>query len=111
MAVEPFEINDLKSMERISVPDHFADKVMERIAIDREGGFKTLPSYSKLLILALVIVVYSSLGVFIGMQSYRSFGPDKNAKRKQALMEFRDAHHLNPIEKYDQLFRPFLTSK
>jgi hypothetical protein len=104
-------MDEFGSFERIKATDHFADRVMERIAIQKAGGMRAMTASSRILIFALVVVVYSSLGVFIGLQSYKSFGPDNSSKRKQALIEFRNTHHLNPVEGYDQIFRPFLSSK
>lgn len=101
------EIPDHLRKERITAPDHFADRVMEKIAVERAGGLKAMPAGSRILTFAILVIVYSSLGVFLGIQSYRSFSPTSSMEREHVLIEFRDAYHLNPVELHDRIFKPF----
>ena len=101
------EISGFLRQERINVPDHFADNVMDRIAVERAGGLKALSSASRALIFAVLIIVYSSLGILLGIQSYKNFAPDSSADKEKILTQFRDVYHLNPVEMYDRIFRPF----
>ncbi|HUW92036.1 MAG TPA: hypothetical protein VMV74_02645 [Bacteroidales bacterium] len=101
------EIPDHLRKERIIAPDDFADSVMERIAVEKAGGLKAMHAGSRILIFAVLVIVYSSLGVFLGIQNYRNFSPDKSVESDRALIEFRDTYHLNPVELHDRIFKPF----
>lgn len=101
------EITDHLRKERINATDHFADRVMDKIAVERAGGLKAMPAGSRILTFAVLVIVYSCLGIFLGIQSYRSFSPSTTLEREHVLIEFRDAYHLNPVELHDRIFRPF----
>lgn len=89
---------------RIQVPESFTDDVMRKIAIEKEGGFKTLPASSRVLLFAVVFLVYSSLGILLGVQGYRSQLHDNGSSSRKALVELMDTHHLNSHSMHDQLF-------
>jgi len=101
------DLSEYSMKARIKAPDHFADEIMKRIALEKAGGLKALPSASRVLVFATIFTMYSSLGIFLGVQSYRNSEPDKSTQRRQALIVFRNTHHLNTLEKYDQVFKPF----
>jgi len=93
--------------ERIVAPEHFADRIMDRIAVEKAGGIKAMNAGSRILAVAVLVILYSSLGVFLGIQNYRKSAPGKSDMPKRSLIEFRDTYHLNPVETHDQIFKPF----
>jgi hypothetical protein len=101
------EIPDHFNMERINVPDGFASRVMDRIAVEKTGGLTTLSSGSKIALLSLVVLIYASLGVFIGMQSHNSITSQDISKKEKAIIELKQTHHLDPVSSFDKMLRPF----
>jgi len=55
----------------------------------------------------MIFVVYSSLGVLVGIQGYKNLSPASQPKFKGALEELMNTHHLAPDDMHDQLFRHF----
>jgi hypothetical protein len=106
--LEP-EIPDHFSMERINVPDGFASMVMDRIAVEKTGGLRALSSGSKIAIMSLIVLIYASLGVFIGMQSHNNITSQDLSKKEKAIIELREAHHLDVVSSFDKMLRPFGT--
>ena len=90
---------------RIQAPGSFADDVLQKITLEKAGGFKAMPASSRILLFAVVFLVYSSLGILLGVQSYRNLKPGDGSSSKEALVELMDTHHLNPHNMHDQLFR------
>jgi|APLow6443716910_1056828.scaffolds.fasta_scaffold01107_3 hypothetical protein len=101
------EISGEIRKERITAPDFFADDIMKRIAVEKRGGLEAMSATSRILLFAMIFVVYSSLGVLVGIQGYKSMAPGSHSKFKGALEELMDTHHLAPDNMHDQLFRHF----
>ncbi len=101
------EISGEIKKERITAPEYFADDIMKRIAVEKRGGLEAMSASSRILLLAMVFVVYSSLGILVGIQSYKNLSPGNHSQLKSALEELMDTHHLNPADMQDQLFRHF----
>jgi hypothetical protein len=93
--------------ERINAPVTFADDVLKRIEAERSGGFSSMPASSRILLITLVLIVYSSFGILLGMQGFRNLGEKTPARSDDALVELMNTHHLNTEEMQDQLFSHF----
>ncbi len=96
--------DEMKGM-RITVPESFADDVMSKIALQKEGSLRSMSVPSRILISTILIVVYCSLGILLGAKSYRNLSPDMESSSDQALVELMESHHINSTFIQDQLFR------
>jgi len=101
------EIPDTFSIERIEVSDGFANKVMDRIALEKAGGLSSLSRGSKIAFMCLIVLIYSSLGIFIGMQSHNNLTSGILSRKEKAIIELRAAHHLDPVSSFDRMLKPF----
>ena len=99
--------NNLKR-KKIEVPDSFADDVMLRIERRREGGFRSMSVPSRILLSTVVLAIYCSLGVLLGLKGYSDLQPDGNSSSHEALVELMDSHHMSTDLLHDQLFRNFI---
>ncbi len=93
----------------IEPPDEFALKVMERIENSSKGGFSSFSTASKVVFLSLTLLIYSSLGVFIGVQSHKNSTMNLSYSKKKALIELKKVHHLDPVSSFDSMLHPFET--
>ena len=98
------ELYDDVRRKRIQAPESFADQVMTRMAARQSGGFKSMPVASRVMIFAVIFLIYSSLGILLGVQSFKNLKPDEGPERK-ALVRLMDTHHLNTQNMDDMLFR------
>jgi len=103
-------IPDHFNFKRIEVSDDFASRVMDRIAVKKAGGLSALSSASKILLLSVIVMVYSSLGAFIGIQSHKNLVFHEMNKKEKAIIELRRTHYLDPISNFDNILRPFETT-
>lgn len=96
---------------RINTPESFTDDILNKIALQKEGGFHSMKTFSRVIVLTVMLMVYCSLGVILGIQGYRNFAPDEESSPDHALFELMDSYHLNPGDMHDQLFINFSLSK
>jgi len=106
MKSEP-KIPDHFIFERIEAPDDFASRVMAQIETRKEGGFSSLPSVSRVIFLSVTLMIYASIGAFIGLQGHKNESPDNSDPKKKALLELREVHHLDPVSNFDNILNPF----
>ncbi len=102
------QISDLAGVmkgRQITVPETFADDVMLKIALQKEGSFRSMPIASRILVSAIIFVLYCSLGIFIGVKGYKGLRPEEEASSHKALVELMESHHMNSDCLHDQLFR------
>ena len=95
--------NKLKG-RRISVPESFADDVMHRIELQKEGGLKSLPVPARILLSTVVVAMYCSLGILLGVTGYKNLKPEVNSSSQNAIVELMDSHHMSSDLLHDQLF-------
>lgn len=95
---------DIKG-KRIEVPGSFTEDVMGRIALQERGGFKSMPVPARILLSTIVIVLYCSLGILLGVKGYRDMRQDDNTASRKALVELMETHHMDAGSMHDQLFR------
>lgn len=91
--------------KRIEAPDSFTEDVMDRIAIRERGGFKSMPVPARILLSAIVVAVYCSLGILLGVKGYRDMRPQDDASSQKALVELMESHYIDAGSMHDQLFR------
>lgn len=89
----------------IEPSDSFADDVMGRIVLQKEGSFRSMSIASRILVSALIFVLYCSLGIFLGAKGYEGLKPEEEESSHKALVELMESHHLNTDFLHDQLFR------
>ena len=89
----------------IEPTDSFADNVMNRIAMQREGSFRSMPVATRIVVSAIMIVLYCSLGVFLGAKSYDGLSSEADTASHKALVELMEFHHMDSDFLHDQLFR------
>lgn len=89
----------------IEPADSFADGVMGRIELQKEGSFRSMPVATRIVVSSILIVLYCSLGILLGAISYEEHRTDPDASSHEALVELMEAHHLNTDFLHDQLFR------
>jgi hypothetical protein len=94
--------------KRIDVPDSFADDIMSRIEQRREGGFRSLSVPSRILLSTVVLAIYCSLGILLGLKGYSDLQPDGNSSSHEALVELMDSHYISTDLLHDPLFRNFV---
>lgn len=99
--------NSLKN-NRIDVPVSFADDVMNRIERQREGGLKSMPTPARILLSTVVLVLYCSLGVLLGVKGYRDLQPEADSSSHKALVELMDSHYISTDLLHDPFFRSFI---
>ncbi|MDF1559477.1 MAG: hypothetical protein P1P83_04645 [Bacteroidales bacterium] len=99
--------NNLKG-KRIDAPDSFADDVMSRIERRREGGFRSMSVPSRILLSTVVLAIYCSLGVLLGLKGYSDLQPDGNSSSHEALVELMDSHYISTDLLHDPFFRNFI---
>lgn len=93
---------------RIDVPESFADDIMSRIEQRREGGFRSMPVTSRILLSTVVLAIYCSLGVLLGLKGYNNLQPGRNSSSNEALVELMDSHHMSTDLLHDQLLLSFI---
>lgn len=89
----------------IKAPDNFADNVMFKIRLIKEGSFRSMPVSTRIFISSVMIVLYCSLGILLGAISYGQRKPKENASSNKALVELMESHHMNSDFLHDQLFK------
>lgn len=89
----------------IKAPDSFADDVMHKIALQKEGSFKSMPFTARMLVSAIMIAIYCSLGILLGVKSYEGLRTEDDASFHKALVELMESHHMNSDFLHDQLYR------
>lgn len=89
----------------ISAPESFADDVMNKIALQKEGNFRSMPVAARILVSAIMIVLYCSLGILLGAKSFEGLSPEEETSSHKALVELMESHHMNSDFLHDQLFR------
>lgn len=94
--------------KRIDVPDSFADDIMSRIEQRREGGFRSMSVPSRILLSTVVLAIYCSLGILLGLKGYSDLQPDGNSYSHEALVELMDSHYISTDLLHDPLFRNFV---
>ena len=102
--------NSLKN-KRIDAPVSFTDDVMNRIERQREGGLKSMPAPARILLSTVVLVLYCSLGVLLGVEGYRDLQPEADSSSHKALVELMDSHHMSTDLLHDQLLLNFISSQ
>lgn len=95
--------NGLKG-KRITAPESFADDVMRRIELQKEGGLKSLPVPARILLSTVVVAMYCSLGILLGVTGYKNLKPEVNSSSQKAIVELMDSHHMSSDMLHDQLF-------
>lgn len=89
----------------ITAPSSFADDVMLKIELHREGSFRSMPLASRILVSVIMIVLYCSLGILLGVKSYEGLRTEEDLSSEKALVELMESHHMNSDLLHDQLFR------
>ncbi len=89
----------------LKAPDSFADDVMNKISLRREGSFRSMPVAARILVSAVMIAIYCSLGILLGVKGYEVLGTQEEASSNKALVELMESHHMNSDFLHDQLFR------
>lgn len=98
--------NGLKD-KRITAPESFVDDVMHRIELHKEGGLKSLPVPARILFSTVIVAMYCSLGILLGVTGYKTLRPLENSSSQNAIVELMDSHHMSSDLLHDQLFRNF----
>ncbi|HPE23745.1 MAG TPA: hypothetical protein PLT88_12045 [Bacteroidales bacterium] len=94
--------------KRLDVPDSFADDIMSKIEQRREGGFRSMSVPSRILLSTVVLAIYCSLGVLLGLKGYSDLQPDGNSSSHEALVELMDSHYISTDLLHDPIFRNFV---
>lgn len=94
--------------KRIDVPDSFADDIMSRIEQRRAGGFKSMSVPSRILLSTVVLAIYCSLGILLGLKGYSDLQSEGNSSSHEALVELMDSHYISTDLLHDPLFRNFV---
>ena len=89
----------------ITAPESFADDVMLKIELHKEGSFRSMPVASRILVSVIMLVLYCSLGILLGAKSYESLRTEEDASSHEALVELMESHHMSSNLLHDQLFR------
>lgn len=91
--------------KRIEPPASFTEDVMGRIAIYERGGFKSMSVPLRILLSTIVVALYCSLGILLGIKGYKDVSPDGKATSEKALVELMESHYMDTESMHDQLFR------
>ena len=94
--------------KKIDVSDSFADNVMSVIERRKEGGFKSMSMASRIIISLVVLVIYCSLGILLGVKGYNGMQPDDSSSSQEALVELMDSHYISTDLLHDPFFRNFV---
>ena len=89
----------------ITAPESFADDVMHKIELQKEGSFRSMPVASRILVSVIMIALYCSLGILLGAKGYEGLRPEEEASSHKALVELMESHHMNSDFLHDQLFK------
>lgn len=100
-------IPDHFTFDRIEVPDSFASGIIDRIEAEKKGGFSSFPTITKVLFVSLTLLIYSSIGAFMGMQGHKNYLSHIPDSKKKAILDLRKTHHLDPVSSFDNILRPF----
>jgi hypothetical protein len=63
-----------------------------------------LPVPARILLSAVVVAMYSSLGILLGVTGYKSLKPEGNSSPHSAIVELMESHHMSSDLLHDQLF-------
>ena len=103
------QINDFDDLrlQRIPVPDDFAAKIMNRIDREEAGGLSSMSSKMRIMVISLLLIIYSSTGILIGVQSWKSVSEKSSHNNSEIFIkEFIQTHHLNSVREFDVLLSP-----
>ncbi len=89
---------------RIEAPDSFADDIMKKIDQQNEGGFRSLPVAARIVLSTIVIAVYCSLGVLLGIKGYENMRPSRESASHEALVDLMKSHYITSDFMEDRLF-------
>jgi hypothetical protein len=95
--------SDLRN-RRIEAPDSFADDVMGKISRQNEGGFKSLPVPARIVLSTIVIAIYCSLGILLGVKGYQNLKPEGESSSNKELVELMRSHYISPDFFEDPIF-------
>lgn len=95
--------SDLRN-RRIEAPDSFADDIMGRISAQKEGGFKSLPVPARIVLSTIVIALYCSLGILLGVKSYQNLQPGGESSSNKELVELMRSHYISNDSFEDPIF-------
>ena len=95
---------DMKG-RKIEIPDSFADDIMSVIERRREGGFKSMSVPSQIILSLVVLAIYCSLGVLLGVKGYSDMQPDDSSSSQEALVELMDSHYISTDLLHDPFFK------
>lgn len=94
---------DLRN-RKIEAPESFADDIMGKIALQKEGGFRSLPVPLRIVVSAIVITIYCSLGILLGIKGYENLRPDTGSSHNKELVELMKSHYMSPDFFEDPIF-------
>ncbi len=63
---------------------------------------------SRILLSTVVLAIYCSLGVLLGLKGYSDLQPDGNSSSHEALVELMDSHYISTDLLHDPFFRNFV---
>lgn len=89
---------------RIDTPDSFADDIMKKIDQQNEGGFRSLPVTARIALSTIVIAVYCSLGILLGIKGYENMRPSGESASQEALVDLMKSHYISTDFMEDRLF-------
>lgn len=95
--------SDLRN-RRIEAPDSFADDIMKNIEQQKEGGFRSLPVPARIVLSTIVIAIYCSLGILLGVKGYENMRPTKESSSNEAIVDLMKAHYISSDFMEDRLF-------
>lgn len=103
----PDDLSELTSnlrRRKIEVPESFADDILQRIDQRTNGGFKSLPVSARITLSAIVIALYCSLGILLGIKGYENLRPERESHSNEVLVDLMKSHHMNSDFMQDRLF-------
>lgn len=89
---------------RIKAPESFADNIMGKIALEKEGGFRSLSVPVRIVVSIIVIAIYCSLGILLGAKGYENLKPEAISPQHNELVDLMKSHYMSPDFFEDPIF-------
>ena len=105
--INPDHLSQLASdmrQRRIDAPESFADDIIRNMERQKEGGFRSLPVPARIVLSTIVIALYCSLGILLGVKGYENMRPEKDPASNEALVDLMKSHYLSSDFMEDRLF-------
>lgn len=90
---------------RIELSEEFADRIISSINDYNSDSDVRLSSPGKVLLVAVLLLINISAGIYIGSQSANHSWSKSRITKTEILKELKEVHYLSPVNGWDIILR------